>query len=167
MWQWLMTEQCSWAGVQSKEVPVPLPVAFIYYYFVLYFLLVGSTVICDDIKHVLLVLPRVEGQYDQISTYVISLFLSLMGRSTLLLYFFYNFIRHVSLNLNYGNTGKEISPLKLQWKHLIEKAVNCHFCFAGWGNEEERETCCLWAGRAPAKAGPACRCSGASLYRGS
>lgn len=83
-----MTEQCSWAGVQSEEVPVPLPVAFIYYYFVLYFLLVGSTVICDDIKHVLLVLPRVEGQCDQISTYVISLFLSLMGRSTLLLYFF-------------------------------------------------------------------------------
>lgn len=84
----------------------------------------------------------------------------------IIVFFFYNFIRHVSLNLNYGNTGKEISPLKLQWKHLIEKAVNCHFCFAGWGNEEERETCCLWAGRAPAKAGPACRCSGARVCIG-
>lgn len=112
-----MTKQCSWAGVQSKEVPVLLPVAFIYYYFVLYFLLVGSTIVCDGTKHVhdgCWYCPGRQGQRDQISTYVISLFLSLMGRSALLLYFFFNFIRHVSLNLNYGNTGKEISPLKLQ-----------------------------------------------------
>lgn len=68
---------------------------------------------CRACACLLLVLLGWQGQSDQISTYVISLFFSLMGRSTLLLYFFFNFIRHVSLNLNYGNSGKEISPLKL------------------------------------------------------
>ena len=38
--------------MQREDVAVPLPFPFIYYYFVIYFLLVGSTVIHDDVKHV-------------------------------------------------------------------------------------------------------------------
>lgn len=85
------------------------------------------------------------------------LVLRLNGAFHFIIVFFFNFIRHVSLNLNYGNSGKEISLLKLQWKHLIKKAVNCHFCSAGWASKEKRETCRLWAERAPGKAGPVCQ----------
>lgn len=32
----------------------------------------------------------------------------------ILFFIIFNFLSHVSLNLNYGNSGREISPLKLQ-----------------------------------------------------
>lgn len=42
------------------------------------------------------------------------LVLQLNGAFHFIIVFFLNFIRHVSLNLNYGDSGEEISPLKLQ-----------------------------------------------------